>query len=107
MPINCLFQAHELCIEFFENFGTHVGTGTVHFGGVYIWRSIYSGTGDDIQKDKEYKKAVAAALGNLLKLHRAKDEVDTQQLDVEAVTELKNNITTSFVQVNNCTCISK
>ena len=53
-----------LCRDFLEKYGTHVSTGTVHFGGSYEWKSEY--TGKITSGNENYKKDVAGALSSVV-----------------------------------------
>ena len=50
----------ELCRDFLEKYGSHVSTGTVHFGGTYEWKSEY--TGEKTDDSQQYKQDVSDAL---------------------------------------------
>ena len=54
------FQVSELCQDFLEKYGSHVSTGTVHFGGTWEWKSEYDGV--KTSDSQSYKQDVREAL---------------------------------------------
>ena len=88
-----------MCEDFFLNYGSHVGTGTVHFGGTYVWKSVYNGV-----NNTSYKKEVFAALKKLEKTHMGEgtsnDDNESTNEGGASESSTESNITTSVTQVS-------
>ena len=58
-----IFQIVQECRNFLEKYGSHVSTGTVHFGGTYEWKSEYNGetSGDSHSYKNEVSNALAVS----------------------------------------------
>ena len=101
-----------MCQQFIEDYGSHVSTEIVHFGGTFEWKSVY--TGKKSETSDSYKNDVASALHREVSASgsvwgvsaAAKSSVDIQNSKSDAKStqnaSSKSNVTTTVTQV--CVC---
>jgi hypothetical protein len=53
-----------LCVEFFENYGSHVNIGILHFGGIFTWTATYTSE----TKSEKFLTRVRDALDGFISL---------------------------------------